>query len=784
MKKDFHKSKYGLSLGVALLLSQFTVFGGDFFDNNLLKVDLNKTSPTSVKVTLYTKNPYKEMLSVNKKSDFQYVILLPETVSSITSKPSLASTSDVIQNIEVKTQQLTQDVAKGYTKIIISTNKPVEIVAQNQVLNTSDYKVTESDYKELIAQAGKKPVAQKMSATASTATPTKKPEPKKEATIAKKPVQQAPSASKQTVKKQVVTAVKQKPVTKPSAQKVVEQKPATKPVEAISTQAATQSVTEKPATNILTTTVQPPVEQTAPTLPDKTQMPVEETPVQKIINIIKANLTMFAGGALLIPLILLLFFMKKGKKPVSEIKEELTKQEIKPNIQEPQEEIIDEDLTEEELPSEDEIISLQGDSKIDKKEEIDTLFNQDTVNDILTKEHQKQIEDTYIDEQQVDKVVQEVSQEITEEKSEETAEEPEEEPHVEPAEEPKEEIFEQKSESIEELSPLPETEISSLENFEPFETFGETELKEEVQEQGAQESEEIIENLEEETIDLPEIEPELEQQEIIEKEENVLSENLSDVADLEEFLEVKEEIVESEESEQSQMQETLFEGVDLESLSFEEPLSPVQEPAEEPVSEPQGQIQELSSFEALASLDEITEEKIEPEAIEAIEKIEELTTLEDITAQELSQINSTTSLDEFETAEEEAPQKHDDELVEELFEQEEETFFEQDAVDEEEVERKENEILLNSLGLKSRSEFAVDCEKGFHLVDFEGSTALIGYINEEIFVLKRFDETVKSQLQVRLSERKSDKEDYMVKAGSFKAIIEVSPYNMELVIEL
>ncbi|HNW26208.1 MAG TPA: hypothetical protein PKI94_05380, partial [Candidatus Gastranaerophilaceae bacterium] len=415
MKKDFNKSKYGLSVGVALLLSQFAAFGGDLFDNNLLKVDLNKTSPAGVKVTLYTKNPYKEALTVNKKSDFQYVILLPETVSSITSKPSLSATSDVIQNIEVKTQQLSQEASKGYTKIIISTTKPIEIVAQNQVLSTSDYKVSESDYKELIAQAGKKSVAQKSAVSAA-----KKAEPVKKATTpAKKSTVQPAKTAKPVIKKQAIPVAKpkpkvaapavQKPVNKPPVQKSVEQKPVVQPAKNIPATTPAPVTTTAPAPQPQTAPATTPTAEQAlpaaqpiPAMPQKVEMPLPETPFQKVMNIIKANLTMFAGGALLIPLILLLIFMKKGKKPVAEIKEEKTQvqetSEGMPNIQQLQEEVVEEEvieegLTEDELPETEEIIFPQEEIITDKKEEIDTLFNQDTANDILTKEHQKQAED-------------------------------------------------------------------------------------------------------------------------------------------------------------------------------------------------------------------------------------------------------------------------------------------------------------------------------------------------------------------------------------------------------
>lgn len=136
-------------------MAQFSLAGETSFQNNLLKMDVSKSSQGNVKMTLYTTKPYKDSVLVNKKGENQYVILLPETANSLTSKPSLKTASDIVQNIDVKTQQYGQNGQKGYTKIVISTSKPVEIAPSVKTLQGTTYQLSETEYKELLARSAK-----------------------------------------------------------------------------------------------------------------------------------------------------------------------------------------------------------------------------------------------------------------------------------------------------------------------------------------------------------------------------------------------------------------------------------------------------------------------------------------------------------------------------------------------------------------------------------------------------------------------------------------------------
>ena len=83
-------------------------------------------------------------------------------------------------------------------------------------------------------------------------------------------------------------------------------------------------------------------------------------------------------------------------------------------------------------------------------------------------------------------------------------------------------------------------------------------------------------------------------------------------------------------------------------------------------------------------------------------------------------------------------------------------------------------------GLIIKSGFNIDDNKGFYVVNLEGNSALVGRINDEIFVLKKFDRNVEKPIQVR----HDNANVYMVKAGGFKSLVEVNEDKMGVLIEL
>ena len=83
-------------------------------------------------------------------------------------------------------------------------------------------------------------------------------------------------------------------------------------------------------------------------------------------------------------------------------------------------------------------------------------------------------------------------------------------------------------------------------------------------------------------------------------------------------------------------------------------------------------------------------------------------------------------------------------------------------------------------GLIVKSGFNIDENKGFYIVNVDGKSALVGKVNDEVFVLKKFDNNVTNPIQVR----HDNANVYMVKAGDFKSLVEVNNDKMGVLIEL
>lgn len=83
-------------------------------------------------------------------------------------------------------------------------------------------------------------------------------------------------------------------------------------------------------------------------------------------------------------------------------------------------------------------------------------------------------------------------------------------------------------------------------------------------------------------------------------------------------------------------------------------------------------------------------------------------------------------------------------------------------------------------GLIVKSGYNIDENKGFYVVSLDGTSALIGRIKDEVFVLKKFDKTVDKPVQVR----HDNANVYMVKAADFKSLVEVNEDKMGVLIEL
>lgn len=655
-----------------VLLCAFVAAGqisraGEAFQNNLLKMNIAQSSG-GLSVTLFTNKPYEDIVSVNKKSDFQYVILLPETANSLVAKPSIKSVSSLVRGIDVKTQQY-QNQVKGYTKITISTVEPVKITPHIQTLSKNQ--LNENDYNELMAQAVKKK-APSVKKQTSVSTAKKKIQPEQISAsktinvkkVASKPKTQtvsnsiktqakAPVIQKQAVKVSTSTnrvAKIEKPV--PKAPKKVESiakstlKPQVKP-ELVRPIVADSRVTEEPKEDVVT----PSVAENSVSTPDAA-VPVPDTvqPARaglkfkddesgyqkKIKNLIK-RIELKVGGGIytvlglaLIPVLLFLLLLRLAGKTANKIRQQ--KSDFAQNLKESPVQATD--------------YSENIEENMTWKEKFQTYVDSST--------SQGESTDTEA------------------------------------------EGFEPK---INEVQSNPE-----LEGL-----FGEGPM-EDLFEDSELESSEFVSNVDLTAADV--------------------FEDLSGTVTAEEDIVAEEIIVPSVGDQYSAVDDQEEDGVGLKDG--------------------------LSELSELDELDEILAQDCPDTCLD-----------EDISLDDLFG--------------EEEPSEVDQDNVEEGFEEE-----VLDAVpafvselDLEEVEE-ENEEEDNFV----KSEFVIDAEKGLYLVDFEETTALVGHIDDEIFVLKRFDEKVAGVLQARLNEKKGESASYMTRVGSFKGIVEVTPRNMKLLIEL
>lgn len=209
------KNKLSMLLAASLISANF-VCASDAYKNNVVDVKVNKEAGNSVKVTIYTDKPYTEPVVVNKKANNKYVILMPETNSSLKSAPTVTNGAGTVSNVSVNTQAV--NGGKGYTKIIITSEKAINVVPRTQQLTGA--KVVEKPSTTVTKLNTNKPVT--------TTKPTTKASTQEKPAAAKTTAQKP----KQEVKKTVASKpASPKPVTKPAQPAKVAVQPA-KPVEA------------------------------------------------------------------------------------------------------------------------------------------------------------------------------------------------------------------------------------------------------------------------------------------------------------------------------------------------------------------------------------------------------------------------------------------------------------------------------------------------------------------------------------------------------------------------
>lgn len=582
-----------------------SVFSAETFQNNLLKADIYKSPVGGLKVVLFTSKPYGDTIIVNKKSDFEYVILMPETSNSMTAKPSLKFVDDVVKGFEVKTQQYSNQV-KGYTKIVIATTKPIEINSQVQTLKTTDYKLAENDYKELLSQGLRSKVNLTKKEISKVTKPVSKPASK--VVVAKTPTKTVVVKPVKEVKVPIVSkATKQVAKVYPTAQKIEETRVEKPRVEEKApavqqTTSSPQVVTEPTAEKI--------AEQAASQVPseaaEKKTVEVNNAfTFKNIKSIIKNNFSMLLGFLLALFILLILIARKINRNPDKQ-KEIFT-------------------------------------NHLEERPEPVTNYEENITEDMTWKEKFQ----TYVETSQQSQKENEVPQTPTA-SSESPAEPIESNPHLD-------------------------------------DLFG---------------SDSVFDEVDEETLD--------------EEFPQEIDEAFINPEFVEERVEAEVEAFGEEEGEEAEPTEDV-----LEELASDTELNEMID--EEVYGSQSTSLDELFGDEELGEL----EETAQAEDLEVVEGFEG---------------------------------EIEDELEDQESEEEAEDFV--------------------------QAEFAIDDEKGFYLVDFEDTTALVGHIVEDIFVLKRFEEKIYGPIHARLNEKKLHSENYMVKVGDFRAMVEVAKEDMNLLIEL
>ena len=208
----------------------------DSYKNNVVDVKVNKESTNAVKVTIYTDKPYTEPVVVNKKANNKYVILMPETKSTLKNSPSVSNAYGTISDVSVNTQE--GGSGKGYTKITITSQKAITVVPQTQLFVKS--KNPQTAVKPATKQNASASGTTKPKTTVSTNKSTASSVAAKNVTSQKNAVQNTKTASNQKNK----TTSQTKSVTTVPAKKVtpVQNTVATKPLK-------TATPVSKPTTN-------------------------------------------------------------------------------------------------------------------------------------------------------------------------------------------------------------------------------------------------------------------------------------------------------------------------------------------------------------------------------------------------------------------------------------------------------------------------------------------------------------------------------------------------------
>ena len=90
----------------------------------------------------------------------------------------------------------------------------------------------------------------------------------------------------------------------------------------------------------------------------------------------------------------------------------------------------------------------------------------------------------------------------------------------------------------------------------------------------------------------------------------------------------------------------------------------------------------------------------------------------------------------------------------------------------------------NDDDLTMLTEAKINDNTGLYLVNYENFSSLVGHINDDYFVIKKFDEIVNGNIILKQTEKLKDSTRYLVRIGRNKMVIEVTPTSMNRLLDL
>lgn len=228
-------NKVLMSLFTLLVLSNCTLAINLEYKNSLSKVELSRVSDDSYNINLYTSKKYTDPVKIIKKNDLNYYILLPETKNS---SGIISSAYSDIRSVSTDSYPYAgQDVNNGYTKINITTTKPVNfnVNVKNSASNSVSYaakaaKLTQAPVpnENQVQKKNSENIPQaKKDLTSSKTNAATKPAVKLEKTVKKETVaqKQPVNVNKTRLQSKVEAKPEQKSEAKPSKQEKQKVKP-------------------------------------------------------------------------------------------------------------------------------------------------------------------------------------------------------------------------------------------------------------------------------------------------------------------------------------------------------------------------------------------------------------------------------------------------------------------------------------------------------------------------------------------------------------------------------